>query len=855
MSEENLVRKEEDEASKFKKYTRLLWILAGLFIVGIVAFFIMLSNGDLPDFDELENPEFELATGIYDNKGRELGRFYTQNRVPVKFENLNPALVNALISTEDERYYSHSGIDFKALGRVAFGVVTLNGSAGGGSTITQQLAKLLYDRPNFSGMNKIQRMGKLGMTKFKEWITAVKLERAYTKQEIIAMYLNKFEFNHGAFGIKAAAEIYFGKQQEDLPVEEAAVLIGMLQNPSLFDPNRRPEMVVNRRMVVLNQMKKANHITTAEYDSLKVLPLDMTNFKRVSHAEGLAPYFRAELAKWLKNLFNREEFRKSDGSKYNIYRDGLKIRTTIDATMQDIAEKEMVKHMAKVQERYWQVWKNRDPWSYDADSYQKKIRDNGLDNLIIYSDRYKNVRITQLTNILTKIDEKYKISLSDWDIKNLLEEEGKKGTVARLVSKKTISSERAKAYRKIFESDDWLLLKADWIAFQKALDESFNTEVPMKVFAYNDQMEVDTVLTPMDSLKYHRQFLQTGILAIDPRTGQIKTWVGGINHKYFQYDHTQTSRQVGSTFKPFVYATAIALQGISPCFPVLDQAYTIAPGDGSFGLLEPWTPQNSDGEYSGETFTLYEGLRQSKNTVSVFLMQQLGNANVVRGLVDLMGIDSSTVRSDGEYRVPNVPSICLGSADLSVMEMTGAYSTFANDGVFAKPYFVRSIEDENGRVIFSAMQEERVALPPKANYVMIDMLKYAGTGFVGYKSEVGGKTGTTNDYVDGWFMGITPSLVVGTWVGGEDPWIRFLSLSDGQGSRMAKPFTRAFIKALEERDDVDYDAEARFAIPVGGLNIVTDCELYKGAEDAPQTDDFRTQEIFEDEFINEFNDQ
>ena len=344
--------------------------------------------------------------------------------------------------------------------------------------------------------------------------------------------------------------------------------------------------------------------------------------------------------------------------------------------------------------------------------------------------------------------------------------------------------------------------------------------------------------------------MQFGSLAIDPKTGEVKAWVGGINNKYFQYDHTGSSRQVGSTFKPFIYATAITLQGISPCFPVRDQPYTIGPGDGAFGLLEPWTPKNADGKYTGRTFTLFEALKDSRNTVSVFLMQQLGNVNVVRGLVHNMGIDSSLRRPDGEFRVPNQPSICLGAADLSVQEMTGAYCTFANNGVYVRPYFVTSIEDENGKVIYRAIKEEQVALPEKANAVMVEMLKYAGAyAFKDFKSEIGGKTGTTNDYVDGWYMGVTPSLVVGTWVGGEDPWIKFNTLADGQGAVMARPFFKAFLQRLENSSKTDYDSGARFAIPIGGIDIETDCSKYRSMQMGPVSDYQSSEETFEEEFI------
>lgn len=837
-------------SSPFDAYSKKLWIGALALVGFIILFFIVLSFQGLPDFKQLENPDFELASQVIDVKGREIGRYYTQNRLPVAFDHLNPYLVDALIATEDSRYFSHSGVDIKALSRVALGVVTFNRNKGGGSTITQQLAKLLFDRPDFSGMNKLQRRWTLMITKFKEWITAVRLERQYTKQEILAMYLNKFNFIYGAYGISAAAEIYFGKNQKDLKVEEAATLIGMLKNPALFNPVRRPDTVLHRRMIVLNQMRKSDYISRAEYDSLKVLPLDISHFSKQSHVTGPAPYFRHELANWLKQLFKEKEYRKPNGEEYNIYKDGLRIYVTVDLDMQHMAEEEMWKHMATVQKRYNQVWKNLDPWTYDADDAQKKIRSESLIHLIRNSPRYQSMREQRLSTPLAAIASEFEIDLSDWDIDNLMQESAKKGRVARLVSSRTISSDKGKIYKAILGSDAWNELSHVWSDFQKDIKAEMNTPVEMLVFDYTASGEKLVTMTPLDSIKYHRKFMQTGILAIDPKTGEIKTWVGGINNKYFQYDHIGSSRQVGSTFKPFVYATAITLQGISPCFPVVDQPYTIGPGDGTFGLLKSWTPQNADGRFTGRSYTLFEALKDSRNTVSVFLMQQLGNANVVRGLIHNMGIDSSARRADGEYRVPNQPSICLGSADLSLMEMTGAYGTFANNGVFVKPYFVSSIEDETGRVIYRAVKEEQVALPAKANAVMVKMLKYTAVGFAEYKSEVGGKTGTTNDYVDGWFIGITPSLVVGTWVGGEDPWIKFNTLADGQGSRMAKPFFKAFLKRLEESADVDYDPNARFERPPPSpTDIETDCSKYYAIRAGTSGGQYQGSETFEEEFI------
>ena len=832
----------------FSKCNRILWITAITGVVLVILFFVILSFQGLPDFKQLENPDFELATQVIDCKSREIGRYYTQNRLPVTYDQLNPYLIDALVSTEDARFFSHSGIDIQALSRVALGVVTFNRSKGGGSTISQQLAKLLFDRPDFTGMGKLKRNATLVITKFKEWITAVKIEKQYTKQEILAMYLNKFNFIYGAYGISAASEIYFGKNQQELNIEESATLIGMLKNPALFNPIRRPDTVLHRRMIVLNQMRKEGYIDRAAYDSLRVLPLDLSRFNKQSHVTGPAPYFRAELATWLKELFKQEEYRKPNGERYNIYKDGLKVYVTIDLDMQRIAEEEMWKHMANVQNRYNRVWKDLDPWTYKTDDIQRHIREESLASMVRRTDRYARMHEERLTDLLKGVEEKYGLSLSDWDLDNLEQESKKAGRVATLIKGKNISADKGRTYKEILNGELWTTLGPAWVEFKSDIQKEMETPVEMMVFDYNEEGEKQVTMTPMDSIKYHRRFMQTGILAIDPQTGEVKTWVGGINNKYFQYDHIQGSRQVGSTFKPFVYATAITLQGISPCFPVIDQPYTIAPGDGRFGLIESWTPQNADGKYTRQTYTLFEGLKDSRNTISVFLMQQLGNANVVRGLVHNMGIDSSMRRSDGEYRVPNQPSICLGSADLSVMEMTGAYCTFANNGVFVKPYFVTSIEDENGRVIYQAMREEQVALPPKANAVMVEMLKKSGVGFWDNKSEVGGKTGTTNDYRDGWFIGITPTLVVGTWVGGEDQWIRFNSLEDGQGSRMAKPFFKAFLTRLENSPETGYDPSARFPEPEGGMDIETDCEKYNALRRETQEVQFNPVESYQEEF-------
>lgn len=839
-----------DSNSPFHRYNKKLWIGAFSLVGFVILFFFILSFRGIPDFKQLENPDFELASQVIDIKSREIGRYYTQNRLPVTYDELNPYLIDALVATEDERYFGHSGVDVKALTRAVMGVVTGNSSKGGGSTITQQLAKLLFDRPDFTGMGKMKKAWTLVMTKFREWITAVKLERQYTKQEILAMYLNKFNFIYGAYGISAASEIYFGKNQNELSIQESATLIGMLKNPALFNPVRRPDTVMHRRMIVLNQMRKEKYISRAEYDSIRILPLDISHFSKQSHVTGPAPYFRAELANWLKDLFDQSDYRKANGEKYNIYKDGLKVYTTIDLDMQIMAEEEMWKHMAKIQEKYNRVWSKLDPWTYQADDLQKKIRKESLTHMIRSTSRYQVMHEIRLVPLLVKIEKDLKVILSDWDIDNMMQEFEKAGRIAKLVKGKAITTDKAKKYKEIIKHEVWPELMTTYKQFQRDIMKEMNTPIEMLVFDYNAAGEKQVRMSPLDSIKYHRKFMQIGSLAMDPKTGEVKAWVGGINNKYFQFDHTGASRQVGSTFKPFIYATAITLQGISPCFPVRDQPYTISPGEGNFGVITPWTPKNADGKYTGRSFTLFEALKDSRNTVSVFLMQQLGNVNVVRGLIHNMGIDSSLRRADGEFRVPNQPSICLGAADLSVMEMTGAYCTFANNGVFVAPYFVASIEDENGKVIYRAIKEEQVALPAKANAVMVDMLKYAGSyAFPGFKSEIGGKTGTTNDYVDGWYMGVTPSLVVGTWVGGEDPWIRFNNLADGQGAAMARPFFKAFLQRLENSTSTDYDPNARFTIPEGGLDIETDCSKYRALRYGPVIDHYSPDETFEEEFI------
>lgn len=835
------------EKPSHKKIVKWIWYGTFAAILGTIITFIGLSFTDLPSVEQLENPKSELASQVFATNGEVIGRYYTENRVPVDFEQLSPNLVNALIATEDERFYDHCGIDFKAFARavVKTGLMGQKNS-GGASTITQQLAKLLFTGPKATSFTK--RV----FQKLKEWIIAVRLERRYTKEEIIQMYLNKFNFINGAYGIKAASEIYFGKAQDSLNINEAAMLVGMLKNPSLYNPLRRAERVKKRRSVVLKQMQRNKMITQTAYDSLKELPLGL-NFQRQTHIDGIAPYFRMEVAKDVKNLLEKEEYRKTDGSKYDIYRDGLKIYTTIDPIMQQIAEEEMVKHMQKVQKSFWRTWRKLDPWKYKTSSKHEAplhIREQGLKHLIRNSDRYQDLRQKYLGDVLSSLSKEIdgmNFSEDDREIERIMQEYKKGGVISNLVSRRMISSSRAAKYRSVLKSDHFPKLKTQWETLQEAVKDVFNQPVDMKVFAYNKKMETDTVLSPLDSIKYHRMFLQTGILVVSPLDGKVKAWVGGINHKYFQYDHIRADRQVGSTFKPFVYATAIDKQGFSPCYQVYDLPVTIAPGDGQFHLQQEWTPKNSNGQYTGALLTLREGLLKSKNTVSAHLMKQLGDTDPIIDLLDRMGIDKTEKYSNGQFRVPRVPSICLGSTDLTVLEMTGAYTTFANNGVFVKPVYIERIEDKNGRTIYQAIPDERAAINPNANFVMVDMLRYAATGMGVLKSQVGGKTGTTNDYVDGWFMGISPNLVVGTWVGGEDRWIRFRSIDYGQGAYMAKPFFREFMKRLEKVTDIDYDINAKFYRPPGDIGIEMNCDEYL-KDDLKLEDDAFEDEFSEDQF-------
>lgn len=824
--------------AKYKSYIKLLWAAVMLGLIIAVSVFVYISKTQLPDTSILEQPDYEIATVIKADDGRELGKAFKLNRTWLTCEEINPLIVDALVSTEDERFFSHSGVDARSLSRA----LVYMGSKGGASTITQQLAKLFFTQRSKSFVPRVWQ-------KLKEWVIAIEFEKRYTKEEILAMYLNKYDYLYGANGISAAAKTYFGKDQSELEVQEAAVLVGLLKNPWIYNPKRHPENANMRRSVVLKQMVKNDKLDVKTYKKLIAVPIDISGFNREANYGGIAPYFRAELAKDVKAILKLDKCAKPDGTTYDLFTDGLTINTTIDLDMQRHAEAAMHKHMSALQERYFSRWKNKDPWTYDADDDQKKIRQSNLLRQIRESERYLKMRKSYIDPIANTIGQNIdNARLWDNDIFRLFAEDKKEGKLADLVRKKLVSRDQSKVYKKILASKYWPKLKLQWNRLQSAKDKTFKKKVKMKVFAYNTKGEKTVEMTPLDSIKYHNMHLQLGSVAIDPKTGYIKTWVGGVGHKYFKFDHINSNRQVGSTFKPFVYATSIINKGTSPCEKIKDTQYSIPAHDPNFKLEKAWAPGNASG-FSQEFVTLKEGLKKSLNSVSVYLMKEIGNPELVRQFASSLGIKKE--------KIPPYPSIALGSPELSVMDMAGAYSSFANDGVYTAPTYIKSIQDENGRVIYNSSQKRKRAISSGYNYVMVDMLKYA-QGYVGaregLKSEFGGKTGTTNDHKNGWFMGITPELVVATWVGGDNEWIRFINLSDGQGGVMARPFCTEFLRRVEGDPKIDYDVNSRFKIPEVQV-VNTDCSVYAAMEESDKKaaeEELEKKVKEEEEFDEEF---
>ena len=816
---------------------RWMWILLIVGVLFAAAVFVMISYTKMPDTKELENPDLEASTKIYSEDFREIGRVYSKNRDIIQFKDLNPALVKALIATEDERFYGHSGIDARSLLRA---IVTLS-RKGGGSTITQQLAKQFFTGGSKSFVKRVWQ-------KLQEWVIASQFEKRYTKEEIIAMYFNKYDFLNQSFGISAAAKNYFGKNQKDLSIDEAAILVGMFKSPFWFNPKNNPERALKRRNVVLRQMLKNNFIKEETYKKLSSKPIDMSNFKKPLDSDGAAPYFKTTLKKYLSNLLEQDRYKKPDGTSYNIYKDGLKIYTTIDYDMQVHAEAAMKNHMQAIQQKYFSRWENRDPWTYTEKDVDKKkqikFRKDFLTRTMKNSERYQKLRSKYLSKVFNALTEKYpKARFLENDIIRMLKEEAKPGHLKMLIRNDQISSDQAKVYRDIMKDELWKKLKSNRKKLQTKAKEVFNKKVKMKVFAYTESGYKTVTMSPLDSIKYHMEHLQLASVSLDPKTGYIKTWVGGIGNHYFKIDHVLKDNQVGSTFKPFLYATAISHKGMLPCTKVRDIRHEIPAGE--MGLLKTWSPDNADGKHSGEEMTLKEGLKQSRNSISVWLVKQLGSVGLIKDLASNMGISAK--------KIPLQPSIILGTPEINVLELTGAYGAFANNGIYNEPTFITKIEDADGRVIYSNVPEQRRVLNEKYNYAMVKLLE---NNLIVHKaairSQYGGKTGTTNDYRDGWFMGITPELVVGTWVGGENSWIRFTRLADGTGGAMARPFYWDFMRRLENNNLVD--VKSNFTIPEGE-KVILDCDLYEQDRLPSKVEMDKAKKIkeFNEEFDEEFN--
>ena len=747
-------QKKKQATPNFKGPIKLFW---GLFIAGVLTVAAIFGSaalglfGPMPPLQQLENPKTNLATQIISSDGEILGKFfYNDNRTPIGFDELPEHLVQALVATEDERFYAHSGIDFRG----TFRAIAFLGKRGGASTITQQLARQLF--VGVRSRNKAQAITQ----KIKEWVLAVMLERRYTKQEIIAMYLNIYDFGYQADGIQSAAKIYFNKTPMTLSKEESATLVGMLKNSSLFNPKRRPEMTRDRRNVVFQQMYRNDFITKEERDSLQQLPLKL-EFTPDSHREGLATYFRTYVKQYMQKWVKDNP--KADGERYDIYRDGLRIYTTIDSRLQALGEQAMEQHMKKLQDEFF---KQNTP-TLNPTAPFLELREGEIDTLLERSAR---------------------------------------------------------------RSERWRALRASG-KDEESIWATFKEPTPMTVFSWKG--DIDTVMTPLDSMRYYKHYLRGAMMSMDPVNGHVKTWVGGFNYKHFQYDQVrQGRRQIGSTFKPFLYATAIDQLRLSPCDILPDALFCIEPM--KFGNVEAWCPKNSGDKY-GQMRTLKNALANSVNTVSARLMDKVGPTPVVN-LAKKMGITSY---------LPRVPSIALGTPDISLFEMVGAYSTFANKGIYVKPITITRIEDKNGTVLFEVAPETRDVISEESAYVTLNLLKgvteggsgqrlrhnvakdnYAYQAVVtGYPYEftnpIAGKTGTTQNHSDGWFMGMVPNLVTGVWVGGEDRAVHFDNIAYGQGASMALPIWALFMKAAYENPDLGISLEDFEAPEVVGIPI--DC--------------------------------
>lgn len=726
-----------------KKQVKLAWLIGFSPLIGLVLMLFLAAVGlfgKLPSFEELENPRSNQSSIIYSADGKVLGKYYIQNRTNVAYDEISPSLIDALVATEDERFYNHSGIDGKATLRA----VLSGGGEGGGSTITQQLAKILFHGQERKG-GKINRL----FQKFKEWVISAKLERNYTKNEILTMYLNMADFGHEIFGVQTASKIYFIKKPSELETHEAALLVGLLKAPTRYSPIKNPERCKNRRNTVLDQMVKNDKITKEEAEKFKEKPVVADEGKlweRVQRNQfgvgDLAPHFTSELKKDLQKWCNSHT--KANGENYDIYRDGLRIYTTIDSKMQKYAEQATLEWMSQLQQQFYKSKKGSKNGPFDSRMKEEDVEKN-LRKTMKESGRYKSAKEEGLT--------------------------------------------------------------------EAEIDKEFKTPVKMRVFSYRG--ERDTIMSPWDSIVYYKYFLQCGLMSMETRTGHVKAWVGGVDFKNFKFDHVKASqRQVGSTFKPFVYAMAINEKN-SPCMQVPNNTICI----------DNWCPSNSSTYKEGQMMSLKEALAHSVNKVSAFLMKQYGPSAVLK-FADKLGIDVSDIDP--------VPAICLGTPDITVYEMVGAFNTFANRGVHIKPQYLLRIEDKNGNVLEEFYPERNEAMDEVSAYLMVELMKgvvlegTAGRLRRTYKfsKPVGGKTGTTQNNSDGWFIGFTSDLTTGVWAGGEDRQVRFRSTAQGQGANMALPTWAIYMNKVYADPELQYQG-AEFEKPKVEILIETNCGEYR----------------------------
>jgi penicillin-binding protein 1A len=714
------------ETKKPKNWVRIFWkyyfISMGVFIL-----FLLMLNwgwiGDMPDLNDIENPTASLASQVYAQDGTPMGKYYLEDRISVKYRDISPYLIQALVATEDKRFYDHYGVDGEGLIRA----VAFLGSQGGASTITMQTAKNLFT-DNWSTKNKLLRI----IQKIKESIIAIKLERNFTKQEIITLYLNTVPFRENLFGVSNASRSFFQKEPDRISVEEAALLIGMINAPTKYNPNRNPKLALERRNLVLNRMAGQKYITNDQAEQLKQLPV-VTNFKKLDENNGLGPYFRMNLGEFMKKWC--KEHKKNNGDAYNLYKDGLKIYTTINPRMQLYAEEAVARHMAYLQKEFSQQpkIKSGEIW---------KEFSNQLELAVKQTDRWRNLK------------------------------------------KEDVSDEEAR--------------------------KTFNQEVPMRVFAWNKNRFIDTVMTPLDSLKYHKQILQTGFLAVDPFTGEVKAWVGGVDFKTFKYDHVNinTRRQVGSTMKPLLYSLAIEKAGFTPNTIVQDQQQMF---DG-YGMV-PNTPKSC----TGLSIPMAQALAESRNCASAYIMKQInGKGNeAAKELVDYLK------KCNVQAPIQPYPSIALGSCEISLFEMVQAYTMFPGSGYNAQPFFINRIEDKNGNVLESFSPQRRKIIDEVTAYSVVSMMQGViskGTGRSMYSYDVkaqsiAGKTGTTNDNSDLWFMGYTPQILAGAWVGCDDRYIRFSDNYFGQGAHASLPIWAYFMEKVSNDPACNLDQNANFERP------------------------------------------